>query len=142
MKSINHRLVIEASIEKVYNSLTTQEGLAGWWTTKTEATPEIGAIISFEFEPHYRKEMKIEDLQPNTLVKWLCVKAYEEWIGTRISFELQTHARGTALLFFHKGWQDNAESYASCSYDWAIFLRSLKRLCETGKGLPYPNHHQ
>jgi hypothetical protein len=76
------------------------------------------------------------------MVKWLCVGAYEEWIGTTISFELQPHARGTSLIFYHNGWKDNAETYAGCSYDWAIFLRSLKLLCETGRGLPYPNHYK
>jgi hypothetical protein len=116
--------------------------LAGWWTAKTKVKPGIGGTLRFEFEPNYVKEMKIEDLQPNSMVKWLCVGAYEEWIGTTISFELQPHARGTSLIFYHNGWKDNAETYAGCSYDWAIFLRSLKLLCETGRGLPYPNHYK
>ncbi|RNL90396.1 SRPBCC domain-containing protein [Sinomicrobium pectinilyticum] len=142
MKSINHKLVIEAQIEKIYESLTTQKGLAGWWTAKTKAKPEIGSTIRFEFEPDYVKEMKIEELQTNSKVKWLCVGAYEEWIGTTISFELRPHKRGTSLTFYHDGWKDSAETYTGCNYDWAIFLRSLKLLCETGKGLPYPNHYK
>ncbi|UGU16547.1 SRPBCC domain-containing protein [Sinomicrobium kalidii] len=142
MKSINHRLVIEAPIEKVYESLTTQEGLAGWWTSQTKAKPETGSAIRFAFEPGYFKEMKIEELQPYSKVKWLCVKAYEEWIGTSITFELQPHDRGTALVFHHDRWKADAETYAGCSYDWAIFLRSLKLLCQTGKGQPYPDHHK
>lgn len=138
MKSIFHSLVIEASPDKVYEAITTQKGLSGWWTPQTTATPEVGSTATFAFDD-YVKEMKVEELVPSTKVKWLCVKAYPEWIGTTITFELKPHAKGTALLFHHDGWKDYTAEFAGCSFDWALFLRSLKLLCETGKGLPYPD---
>jgi uncharacterized protein YndB with AHSA1/START domain len=142
MISIYHRLLIEAPSEKVYEALTTQKGLAGWWTPETTTHMETGSIARFAFGPDYFKEMKIEKLKPSNKVKWLCIKGYEEWIGTTISFELQPHDRGTVLFFHHDGWKEYTPGFASCSYDWALFLRSLKFLCETGKGLPYPDVHK
>lgn len=138
-KSICHRLLIEAPVEKVYEALTTQEGLAGWWTPETIAKPEVGSISRFTFGPDYFKEMKVEELKPYNKVKWLCLKAYEEWIGTTITFELEPHHRGASLFFHHDNWKEYTPEFAGCSYDWALFLRSLKFLCETGKGLPYPD---
>ncbi|GAA0550808.1 SRPBCC family protein [Chitinophaga japonensis] len=141
MKSICHRLSIKASPETVYDALSLEEGLSGWWTPETKAKPETGSIARFAFGPDYFKEMKITQLAPASRVEWLCVKGYEDWIGTTITFELQPGDKGTVLFFRHDGWKDYTPGYASCSYDWALFLRSLRLLCETGKGLPFPYFH-
>jgi len=141
-KSICHRLLIKTSVEKVYEALTTQEGLAGWWTPDTKAKPELHSVSRFAFGPDYFKEMKVEELKPYSKVKWLCIKGYEEWIGTTIAFELEPHQKGATLLFHHDEWKEYSEGFASCSYDWALFLRSLKFLCESGKGFPYPDFNK
>ena len=141
MKSIYHRLLIHASPETVYNALTREEGLSGWWTPDTKAKPEVGSVARFDFGPDYFKEMKITKLEPLSKIEWLCLKAYEEWIGTTLTFELQSVDKSTVLFFHHDGWKDYTPEFAGCSYDWALFLRSLRLLCETGKGLPYPHYH-
>lgn len=142
MESIFHKLVINAPIEKVYEALTMQEALAGWWTPETKAKPEVGSISKFSFGPNYFKEMKVEELKPLSKVKWYCIKGHEEWLETTVNFELEPHINGTSLFFHHDGWKNHTDSFAVCTYDWAIFLRSMKFLCETGKGLPYPNHYK
>lgn len=142
MKSICHRLSIETPVEKVYGALTTQEGLSGWWSPETTAKPEVGSIATFAFGNIVVKEMKIEELKPLRRVSWLCIKGWEDWIGTTTTFELEPHDKKTLLSFHHDGWMEYTPSFASCSYDWAMFLRSLKFLCETGKGLPYPGQYK
>lgn len=137
-KSIFHRLLIEAPAETVYGALTTQKGLAGWWTPETIAKPALGSIARFTFEPDYFKEMEVTQLTPYSKVKWLCIKAQEEWIGTTLTFELEPHAKGTVLSFRHEGWAAYTSEFGGCSYAWALFFRSLKFLCETGKGFPFP----
>ena len=142
MVDIVHRVGIKAPASKVYAALSTIPGLAGWWTPETTAKPELGSIASFAFGANYFNEMKIEELTPYSKVKWLCVKAIEEWVGTTITFELEPHTKGATLLFHHDGWKEYSDSFASCSFDWALFLRSLKYLCETGKGFPYPDFNK
>jgi uncharacterized protein YndB with AHSA1/START domain len=139
MKSICHRLFIKTSPAKVYKALTEEKGLSGWWTPETKAKPEEGTIARFAFGPKYFKEMKITKLELNNKVEWLCVKGYEDWIGTTVIFELQSVKNGTDLTLSHEGWKDYTPAVASCSYDWALFMRSLRLLCETGKGSPYPD---
>jgi uncharacterized protein YndB with AHSA1/START domain len=140
--AIHHRLLIEKPAEIVYEALTTQKGLAGWWTPETVASPEVGSISRFAFGPDYYKEIKVEALKPYSYVKWRCLKAFEEWIGTTMTFELEPHAKGTVLVFHHEGWKAYSNEFASCSYDWALFFRSLKFLCEKGKGFPYPDFNK
>ena len=141
MKSICHRLLIKAPAEKVYEALTTQQGLSSWWT-QTTAKPEVGSIAKFTFGPDYFKEMKIEELTPFSKVKWVCLKAYEEWIGTTLTFDLQPNDKGTILFFRHDGWKEYSAEFGGCSFDWALFFRSLRFFCETGKGFPYPDFNK
>lgn len=141
-KSIYHRLLIKSPVEKVYQAITTQQGLAGWWTPDTIAAAEVGSVLRFGFGPDYFKEMKVLRLNPYSLVVWQCMKGFEEWVGTTLSFELMPHQKGCTLLFHHDGWDKYSGEFASCSYDWALFFRSLRFLCETGTGFPYPDFNK
>src|SRR5688572_24795609 len=163
MKSIRHQLLIEAPAEKIYNAITTQEGLSAWWTPETKAKPELNSIARFPFGPEYFKEMKITELKPSEQVKWICITGANEWVGTTISFELQpgdkktllnshpemkdqiqqqrTGDKGTLLIFRHDDWKECTPMFAECNYTWGQFLKSLKLLCETGKGRPWPTQH-
>lgn len=142
MPNIHHNLKIKAPAEKIYSAITTEEGLSGWWTPDTKAKPELNSIARFAFGSNYFKEMKITELKTLKSVKWLCIKGYESWIGTTIAFGIQQGDDGCELSFQHDGWKEYSEGFAACTYDWAMFLRSLKILCETGKGLPWPHQYQ
>jgi hypothetical protein len=63
----------------------------------------------------------------------------EEWIGTKVSWELKQQEGYTIILFKHQGWREPVEFMHHCSTKWAVFLMSLKSLLETGKGSPDPN---
>lgn len=164
MVCIYHQLMIGAPAEKVYQAITTREGLAGWWTPGAEAKPESGSMARFPFGSPYFKEMKITELKPFERVKWDCIAGADEWIGTTLSFKLESgdlamlaashpetgdqirqlknSDKATLLTLKHDNWKDYTPMFAECSYTWGRFLRSLKLLCETGKGTPWPHQHQ
>jgi uncharacterized protein YndB with AHSA1/START domain len=162
--NICHRIIINAPAEQVYEAITTQDGLAGWWTSDIKVKPAVGNTARFSFGPSYFKEMVITALMPGKQVKWNCVTGAGEWIGTDITFQLQsgdsdsllaahpemegqlqqqkTLHNGTLLIFNHNNWKEATPMYAECNYTWGQFLKSLKLFCETGKGLPWPQQHQ
>jgi hypothetical protein len=67
------------------------------------------------------------------------VGSKSEWSETRISFELEPNGEYTGVRFRHAGWKSEDGSFAHCSTKWAIFLVSLKKLVESGKGTPFPS---
>ena|SRR5688572_22694606 len=138
MTEIRHNLAIKATPEKIYKAITTQKELANWWTKDTIAAPEVGFVNVFIFGK-FRNEMKVTELAHNKKVEWECINSIPEWIGTRISFELQEKDNHTLLRFTHGGWKEVTDTFAGCNYDWAISIKSLKSLCETGNGTPYQN---
>ncbi len=138
MVDILHRVAVEKiAPQKLYDALTTVEGLAGWWTEDTTGDPDLGGTIAFRFPPG-GFDMKVTDLVPNQRVTWEVVGGPEEWIGTQIDFTLRVEGDWTVLLFSHAGWAEPVEFMHHCSTKWASYLMSLKLLVETGTGLPSP----
>jgi uncharacterized protein YndB with AHSA1/START domain len=137
MADIKHFLVIKAPAKTVFNAITEQEGLASWWTTNTIAKPEVGFVDEFKFGDEYHNKMKVIKLEKDKLVCWDCLGGDREWVGTKLSFELNEKNDSTELMFTHAGWAAQTLFYANCNFHWGGFMQSLKSYCETGKGNPY-----
>jgi uncharacterized protein YndB with AHSA1/START domain len=139
MPDILHRVGIKSSSpDGTYQALTTLEGLSGWWAQKTEGENEIGGVVQFRFGVG-GFDMKVLELEPNKHVLWEVVDGPEEWIGTKVRWDLKQEGDYTVILFRHQGWREPVEFMHHCSTKWAIYLMSLKSLLETGVGAPDPN---
>jgi uncharacterized protein YndB with AHSA1/START domain len=139
MVDILHRVGIKSPVVEVYAALTTAEGLAGWWTTKTQGDGnDVGGVVQFRFGAG-GFDMKVLELDPGKRVLWEVVDGPEEWIGTHVHWDLAQADDYTIVLFKHEGWKEPVEFMHHCSTKWAIFLMSLKSLIETGKGAPDPD---
>ena len=143
MVDILHRVGIKSSLDEVYKALSTRKGLAAWWTNSTQGESKVGGALQFRFSAGGVEigamEMKVLELDPAKRVLWQVVDGPEEWIGTRISWELKQDGDYSIVLFKHQGWKEPVEFMHHCSTKWAIFLMSLKSLVETGKGTPSPD---
>lgn len=140
MVDILHRVGMTTTPEKVYEALTTVDGLSAWWTIDTSG--DADGVLQFRFSDVGGFDMKVLDLQPNKRVLWEVVDGPEEWIGTTVSFDIVQDGVWTIVLFAHAGWREPVEFMNHCSTKWAIFLMSLKSLVETGAGAPHPRDVQ
>lgn len=140
MADILHRIGIKtSSISDVYQGLTSKKGLAGWWTNNTQGEGnQVGNIIEFRFGAG-GFDIKVAALNPLANVLWEVVDGPEEWVGTRINWDLKQEGDYVIVLFKHLDWKEPVEFMHHCSTKWAIFLMSLKALIETGKGTPDPD---
>ncbi|WP_029432476.1 SRPBCC domain-containing protein [Blastococcus sp. URHD0036] len=138
MTDILHRIGVEhSSPERVYEALTTLDGLSGWWAEKTTGETDVGGVIQFRFGPG-GIDMRVAELDPGRLVRWEVADGPAEWIGTTVRFDLRQDGDWTIVLFRHEGWREPVEFMHHCSTKWATFLVSLKQLLETGTGAPDP----
>jgi uncharacterized protein YndB with AHSA1/START domain len=135
MTEIRHNVAIKAIPETIYKAITMQEGLESWWAKQTIAAPEVGFVNIFTFGKS-RNEMKVSKLTKNKKVEWKCINSIEEWIDTTISFDLEEKDGRTILRFAHSEWRAVTDIFAECNYNRALFMKSLKSLCETGTGIP------
>jgi uncharacterized protein YndB with AHSA1/START domain len=138
MADILHRIGVEqSSTERVYDALTTLDGLAGWWTEQTSGETDLGGVIEFRFGPG-GFDMKVAELEPGRHIRWEVVDGPQEWIGTNVQWDIRQEGDYTVVLFKHEGWREPVEFMHHCSTKWATFLMSLKLLLETGNGAPDP----
>lgn len=138
MPDILHQLVIEAPPSAVYRALTEPGELASWWTADVEAEPELGSVAVFGFDDRTTVfKMKIEDLEADSFVRWHCVGGHPEWEHTELTFDLSADDGRTTLYFAHRGWESTDGILATCSFEWARYLTSLKSYLETGSGTPH-----
>jgi len=139
MVDILQRVGIKSAVDDVYKALTTVEGLAGWWTNNTQGEGDkVGGVLQFRFGAG-GFDMKVLELDPARRVLWQVVDGPEEWIGTKVVWDLKQEGDYVVILFKHQDWKEPVEFMHHCSTKWAIFLMSLKSLVETGKGAPDPN---
>ena len=138
MVDILHRVGVKTSSpEKVYEALTTIDGLAGWWTGDTAGSTEVGGVIQFRFPPG-GFDMLVTELVPDKRVSWEVVDGPDEWIGTTVDWDLRQDGDMTIVLFRHEGWKEPVEFMHHCSTKWATYMVSMKQLVETGQGAPSP----
>lgn len=139
MHSIHHEVGISATASAIYAALTTDKGLAGWWTTDTAGCGPVGSTIQFRFNGS-GPDFEVTELRPDGLVRWRhCGGGPDAWVGTEVSFSLRVADHQTSVRFRHSGWAAERDFMAHCSTKWAVFLLSLKDLLETGKGKPFPH---
>lgn len=139
MAEILHRVGVKSSVSDVYRALTTRQGLAGWWTTDTYGNCDVGGVIEFHFGTRGFFDMKVLESDPGKRVVWQVVKGPEDWVGSKVRFDLEQEGDQATVLFRHEGWKEQSEFMHHCSTKWATFLLSMKALVESGKGRPFPD---
>ena len=140
MPDIRHRVAISAPLDDVYEAVATTKGLSEWWTRDgVRGDSSEGSRLQFSFgQPEPAAVMEVTRLSPDGNVSWDCVAGHDEWVGTKITFDLTQADAETVLLFTHADWREPVEFMAHCSTRWAYFLLSLKSYLETGRGTPFP----
>jgi uncharacterized protein YndB with AHSA1/START domain len=141
---IIHRIGIRASTAKVYEALSTAEGVAGWWTREVSGELKAGSTFHVRFKNSDGVQLgsmgiRVVSLQQNCHVQWLFESGPTEWIGTDVTFDIKQEGDYSIVLFGHNHWREEAEFTAHCSMKWATFLLSLKQLLEAGCGSPSPD---
>lgn len=149
MLGVNYaaELQIKNAPEKLYDALTTQEGLEKWWTQQTELYPRVGGIGTFHFGNGEYIVMKITKMLPSKEVVWKCVEQNfvisgsdrtDEWVGTTVKISINENKdQTTTLSFVHNGLSHDLLCYETSKDGWDFYLNSLKDYLETGKGKPF-----
>jgi uncharacterized protein YndB with AHSA1/START domain len=142
----HRQLLLSAAPAAVYQALSTQQGLRGWWTEICDVPDKVGGLATFRFGATH-KVMRIDRLEPEREVRWHCVEAdieapgiekRDEWLGTDIVFRLSRRGSGeTVLDVEHIGLVPSLQCYAICNSGWDYFLASLKAFVGGGKATPF-----
>lgn len=141
MATILLRMPVEAEPKEIYEKLATSEGINGWWSNNTEGPDGVGSTMRVSFpEAPITFDFEVTEETAGERVAWRCLAGPPEWIGTHLTFDIQTDAEGSmSVLLSHDGWATTDESFPFITYSWAQILPRLKKLAETGERDPFFN---
>ena len=95
MATILLRVPVDSEPKTAYEAVATTQGVNGWWSNHTQGPAGVGstmkvglpdAPVTFDFE--------VTDETPESRIRWHCIAGPPEWIGTDISFDVQTDDDG------------------------------------------------
>ncbi|HYL38985.1 MAG TPA: SRPBCC domain-containing protein [Bryobacteraceae bacterium] len=145
-EDLRMQLEFAAPVAKLYQQFATQQGVQNWWTLFCEMQERVGGQASFRFPSSgFHAVVKILRLDPPNCVEWEVTDSkhpessgfvdLNDWIGTRIRFDLAEIPGGRShLRFTHYGLKLK-ECLGVCTSAWSFFLNdSLRGYLETGVG--------
>lgn len=118
--------------EQVFKAIT---NVRSWWSGlyseqfegQTEKLNDEFSFLAGD-GAHYSKQKLIEAI-PNKKVVWLItdgslsfVEKKDEWIGTKVVFDISEKDGKTQLVFTHQGLTPEIECYDSCAPAWTKYL--------------------
>ncbi len=134
MTVISHILsTTVVDLKKVFDALSTKEGLEAWLAVATGFNSRIDEISTFHFAPNCSGRVRLVERIPEHRVMWEFKSGDPEWIGTTLAFEMEPAGDSTNLKMYHSGWEEQTTYFAQCNYRWAFYMKRLKTYLETGK---------
>jgi hypothetical protein len=126
-------ILVEQTPAAAYNAIL---NVRAWWSglygeSFEGSSEKTGDEFSFLAGGgvHYTKQ-KLVELVPNKKVVWLVTEANlsfvdktDEWIGTKISFEISREKDKTKIVFTHIGLVPEFECYDSCAPAWTQYMQ-------------------
>ncbi|UTW67577.1 SRPBCC domain-containing protein [bacterium SCSIO 12643] len=137
MQTLYHTFHIDSTFEKVFESLTTIDGLSGWWTKTTSGDANLNGTVFFKFAEYATFEMKVVQVQENLMVVWKSVSGNPDWEGTHIAFKLSENDNKVMVQFTHGAFSDDYSALGNINFSWGRYLESLRNYCEKGVGAPF-----
>lgn len=151
MATLYHQVWMNAPAAKVYEAISTADGLGGWWVKHESTQTDGGLVLSHDPGPaHGVVKLKVLDLVPPKRVEWECISTHPKsspasgWMGTHLTWAISERDNIAALSGFgkdrdrvaildfrHSGWDENSAYLGFCNFAWGATLQMLKERCES-----------
>ena len=83
MATIRHHVLIDAPVAKVYQALSTAEGISTWWDKQTPTQTDRGLVLAHNPGPeHGVVQLRVIERVPNKRVEWECISTHPK--GSRL----------------------------------------------------------
>ncbi len=137
MPDIYHDFRIFAPPERVFEAISSPQGLDNWWTKRAEGAPVAGTTYALGFGSGYDWQATVRTCIAHAEIEWELTRADPDWLRTRVGLRLVGKEDATQVHFHHTGWAETNAHYRISSFCWAMYLRLLKRYVEHDEVVPY-----
>jgi uncharacterized protein YndB with AHSA1/START domain len=137
MPDIIMQFPAKASAAQVFQAVSTPQGLDAWWTKRSSGEPKLGAAYGLHFGPGYDWHARVTACAAPREFELQVGESHEDWINTRVKFQLTEQNGTTTVVFSHTGWPSANDHWRISAYCWAMYLRIMGRNIEHGESVPY-----
>ena len=121
-------------------AVTTQPGIAGWWSINSEVGSGVGAAATMTFNKDgatIPMAFEVTESGP-TRVSWRCTEnGNPTWVGTTLAWQFAPAGGGTQIEFEHAGGAVDGPAPEIANGCEHFINTSLKSYLETGAGMPW-----
>jgi uncharacterized protein YndB with AHSA1/START domain len=136
MAKTSHKITINAPKSRVFDALSTKDGLKGWYTSQVEGEVGQGKIVVLGFRDEVPFRWRVVEMTSPTRIQWECVEGPGAAAATRVDFRLSDRDGGTTVECDHHGFDETDKALKSCNTRWGILLGRLRDFAETAKPVP------
>ncbi len=137
MASSTHRIRIHANRNTVFQALSTETGLKGWYTANLDGPVAQGETATFHFPKDETFRWKFTEVKPDSKIIWECEDGPGAAKGTKAVFQLSDDGgQETVLTCEHMGWPEGHEALATCNTLWGILMGHLRDYAESRQPAP------
>jgi len=145
-RAIEKSVVVEATLDQVWDSWTTREGIIGFFAPDAKIEPRVGGAFQIYIDPLAEPGMKGADemrfmaLQPKKMISfdWNAPPSLPEARAQRTFVVVRFEPLGekqTRVTLHHTGWGEGGEwdkAYAYFDRAWGNVLINLQKRWTTG----------
>jgi uncharacterized protein YndB with AHSA1/START domain len=131
MKRISHELRIDAAVADVFKTLSTIDGLRGWYSSRVQGDVAVGGTLKVHADGRPPFSWRISELNSPTATKWDCIEGPGTAPGSTVSFRLSDQDGRTKVQLDFDGLQEDDAAFATCNTLLGVMLGHLKQYAET-----------
>jgi uncharacterized protein YndB with AHSA1/START domain len=137
MTALSHQIRISAPRDRVYEAISTRDGISSWFTANLEGTFGSGQEALLKFTGREAFRWRFAELSPGSRIRWECTQGPGAAVGTTATFSLSETPDGrTQVDLDHDGFGESDPALATCNTLWGILLGHLKDYAETATPSP------
>jgi uncharacterized protein YndB with AHSA1/START domain len=131
---------IDATLEDVWQALTTGEGIARWFAPYAAVTPGEGGSVSIGWDPKEMWDMPITVWQPLRRMQTASEMPSKDgrMVRLAVDYYLEAHGGRVRVRLVHSGFDDSGswDGYIDgLDAGWTFFLFNLKHALERHRGV-------
>lgn len=136
--SVEQELFIHAPPRKVFDAITTPQGLASWMVVRADLSPRTGAPYELEFDGGWLHEGSVHRFRPGRSLSLAWSWSGVPLTGTVLTMGVRARKGGTVFRLVHRGFPFEKrwmELYGGAERGWRYYGMNLKSVLETGHDL-------
>jgi uncharacterized protein YndB with AHSA1/START domain len=138
-RGIDLTIDIDATLEEVWQALTTGEGIARWFAPYAAVTPGEGGSVSVGWDPNEMWEQPITVWEPQRRMQTASEMPSKDgrMVRLAVDYYVEVHGGRVRVRLVHSGFDDSSwDDYIDgLDAGWTFFLFNLKHALERHRGV-------